>query len=58
MAFPGPVPPLCPERRMSASVEVVLEGMNHDATALAMGDSDGPLYAAVKSLLDTVEARP
>jgi len=37
---------------------VVLEGMNHDATALAMGDSDGPLYAAVKSLLDTLGVLP
>ena len=37
---------------------IVLEGMTHDATALCMGDGDGPLYAAVKSLLNTLEALP
>lgn len=46
-------------RSIGGSAElVVLEGMTHDATALFMGDSDGPLYAAVKSLLDTGEALP
>jgi hypothetical protein len=57
MSPPGPSLPSDPERKGSAEL-VVLEGMTHDATALFMGDSDGPLYAAVKSLLDTGEALP